>query len=262
MTESLLEVDRLRFGPTGVALSGPVSLRLGRGTVLVVLGPNGVGKTTLFRTILGLLQPVSGSVAWHGTPARDLSPRELSRFVAYVPQSPGVAFDFTVEQYVLLGRLGLMGAVNAPGREDRCAASAAIDRLGLDPVRGRLLSRVSGGERQLAALARGLAQGSSALVLDEPAASLDLGNQVRVLDLLAGLARDGLAIAYSTHDPNHALTAGNEVLLMPQGGEPLHGSVETLIEPGALSRAYGIRVEAALTASGRPVISAGGRGSR
>jgi iron complex transport system ATP-binding protein len=262
ITESLLEVDGLRFGPAGVAVTGPVSFRLRSGSVLAVLGPNGAGKTTLFRTILGLLQPVAGSVVWKGMPAHELAPRELARLVAYVPQSPGAAFDFTVEQYVLLGRLGLMGALNAPSREDRAAASAAIGRLGIDSLRGRFLSRVSGGERQLAALARALAQGACALVLDEPVASLDLANQVRVLELLASLTRDGLAIAYSTHDPNHALMAGNEALLMSRDGEPLHGSVGTLIEAGALSRAYGTRVETARTSSGRPVFSAGGRDSR
>lgn len=261
-TESLLGVDRLRFGPSGVALTGPVSFRLEAGSVLAVLGPNGAGKTTLFRTILGLLPPVAGSVTWNGRPASELAPRELSRVVAYVPQSPGAAFDFTVEQYVLLGRLGRMGALNAPSRDDRTAASAAIGRLGIESLRGRFLSRVSGGERQLAALARALAQGSCALVLDEPVASLDLANQVRVLELLASLARDGLAIAYSTHDPNHALVAGNEVLLMSRGGEPQHGSVESLVEPGILSRVYGTRVETARTAAGRPVFSASGSGPR
>ena len=262
MTEPLLEVEALRFGPAGVALTGPVTLRLGRGVILVVLGPNGAGKTTLFRTLLGLLAPVAGRVAWCARSVLALGPRELSRCVAYVPQSPGAAFDFSVEQYVLLGRLGRMGTMNAPGREDREAAAAAIGRLGIESLRGRPLSRISGGERQLAALARALAQGSRALLLDEPAAGLDIGNQARVLDLLAGLARDGLAVVYSTHDPNHALRAGHDVLLVSRGGEPLHGSVEALVEPGALSRVYDTAIEEARMTGGRLVIAAGDRRGR
>jgi iron complex transport system ATP-binding protein len=255
MTDPLLEVEGLRFGPGAVALTGPAGFRVDDGTILVVLGPNGAGKTTLFRTLLGLIPPVSGRVAWRGRPLQQLAPRDLARLVAYVPQSPGTAFDFTVEEYVLLGRLGQLSAVSAPGRRDRDAAAAAIERLGLAAMRTRPLSRMSGGERQLAALARALAQEAAALVLDEPAASLDLANQSRVLDMLATLADGGLAIAYSTHDPNHALRAGTSVLLVSRGGDPRFGRVDAMIQPAELSRAYGTAIEEARTASGRRVVT-------
>ena len=259
MTDRPLAVDGLQFGPAGVALTGPVSFQLARGAILVVLGPNGVGKTTLFRTLLGLSPRVAGSVAWGGRPLEDLTARDLARRVAYVPQAPGAAFDFTVEQYVMLGRLGLLGLVNAPGRRDRDAAGEAIDRLGLGALRSRPLSRLSGGERQLAALARALAQQAGALILDEPAASLDIANQVRLLDTMVALATEGLAIVYSTHDPNHALRAGHQALLMTPGADPCHGSVGALVEPAALSRAFGTPIEQALTESGARALTAASR---
>jgi len=259
MTDPLLEVESLRFGPAGVALTAPLDLRLAAGEILAVLGPNGAGKTTLFRTILGLLEPVAGRVAWNGRDVRSLSASELARHAAYVPQSPGAAFDFTVEQYVRLGRLGQLGALRAPGAQDRVAADEAITRLGLAGLRGRPLSRLSGGERQLAAVARAVAQHPRALVLDEPAASLDIGNQALVLDMLARLAREGLAIVYSTHDPNHALATATHVLLLSRGGEVLYGSPATLLEASVLARAYGTPIEEASTAGGRRIVAAGGR---
>jgi len=250
MTESLLEVDDLLFGPAAVALTGPARFRVDPGSVLVVLGPNGAGKTTLFRTVLGLIPALGGRVAWRGRPLPQFVPRDLAKLVAYVPQSPGSALDFTLEQYVLLGRLGRLGAMSAPGKRDREAAAAAIERLGLQPMCSRPLSRLSGGERQLAALARALAQQTAALVLDEPVASLDLANQSRVLDMLASLAAEGLAVVYSTHDPNHALRAGTDALLVGRGGDPRYGAIDALIEPSVLSRAYGIAIEEARTPSG------------
>jgi iron complex transport system ATP-binding protein len=258
MTDPLLAVEGLQFGPGMVALTGPTTFRLELGAILVVLGPNGVGKTTLFRTLLGLSPAMAGEVTWGGQPLRGLGARELSRHVAYVPQRPGAAFDFTVEQYVMLGRLGRLGPAAAPGRLDRAATADAIERLGLGSLRSRPLSRMSGGERQLASLARALAQQASALILDEPAASLDLGNQVRVLDTLRALAREGLSIVYSTHDPNHALRAGHYALLMTPGGDPRHGSVDAVVEPDALSHAFGTPIEQAHTAAGVRLLAAAG----
>lgn len=257
MTERALEVGGLQFGAAGVALTGPVTFGLARGEILAVLGPNGAGKTTLLRTLLGALPAVAGRVAWGGRPLEALTPRELARAVAYVPQSPGAAFDLTVAQYVLLGRVGALGAFGAPGAGDRAVADAAIERLGLRALRERPLSRMSGGERQLAALARALAQQAGVLVLDEPAASLDLANQARVVDLLATLARDGHSIVYTTHDPNHALRAGDDALLLRRGAQPLHGRADALLEPRALSQLYDTPIEAARTADGRRVLVPG-----
>jgi iron complex transport system ATP-binding protein len=256
MTEPLLEIRDLRFGPAGVALTDPVSFAVVRGGVVAVLGPNGAGKTSLFRTVLGLLPPLGGEVRWAGRPLAGLSPRELAEAVAYVPQAAAAAFDFTVEHYVLLGRLGRLRPISAPGRVDREAAAAAIERLGLGGFRQRLLSRMSGGERQLAAVARALAQQARVLVLDEPTASLDFGNQARVLDLLAGLAADGLAVVFSTHDPNHALRAGEDALLFTRDGPVVAGPAADVLTPERLSRAYGTPVEAARTARGRLVLTA------
>ncbi|HLT27221.1 MAG TPA: ABC transporter ATP-binding protein [Zeimonas sp.] len=251
----LLRTVSLAFGYDGRAITEPIDLVLGPGEIVVVLGPNGSGKSTLFRTLLGIVRPVSGSVRWGDRPLERHSPRELAQCVAWVPQHPGAAFEFTVEQYVMLGRLGRLAPGSAPGRSDRAAVARAIARLGLEPFRSRPLSRMSGGERQLAAVARALAQEASTLLLDEPTTSLDFGNQGRVLDVLASLAADGLGIVYSTHDPNHARRAGTRALVYLPDGRMRFGAVDSLVEPDTLSRVYGVPIDGARTADGRLVLS-------
>lgn len=254
MTE-LLRVNRLRFGYRGRALAEPMDFTLAAGEVLVVLGINGCGKSTLFRTLLGAVPALDGEVLWRGRPMAGLSARELATEVAWVPQQPGAAFDLDAFHYVLLGRVGRLAPGAAPGAADRIAAERALDRLGLGGFRERPLSRMSGGERQLCAIARGLAQQARVLMLDEPAASLDFGNQGLLLDTLAALAADGLGIVYSTHDPNHALRAGTHALVYLPQGKPVYGTLDETVCAELLTQAYRSPIETAHTASGRRVFA-------
>ncbi|MCL4745562.1 MAG: ABC transporter ATP-binding protein [Burkholderiaceae bacterium] len=253
--EPPLRVAALGFGPAGAALGGTVDFTLREGRILAVLGANGAGKTTLFRTLFGAIAPVCGTVQWAGVAVGSLAPAELARCAAWVPQSPGAGFDFSVFDYVLLGRLGRAGVLSAPGQADRDIAREAIADLGIEALATRRLSRLSGGERQLAAIARALAQQARVLVLDEPTASLDLSNQARVLDRLALLAASGPAILFSTHEPNHALQVAHDALLLRRGDEARFGSVDELIRPEALEWAYSVAVEAAYTADGSMVVA-------
>jgi iron complex transport system ATP-binding protein len=254
MTE-LLRVTGLRFGYRGRPLARPVGFELRAGEVLVVLGPNGSGKSTLFRTLAGAIPTIDGEVRWRGRLLESLSPRELAGELAWVPQQPATAFDLDVFHYVMLGRLGGLRLGAAPGAADRLAVEQALARLGLVRFRDRLLSKMSGGERQLAAIARALAQQARTLILDEPAASLDFGNQGRVLDTLSALASEGLGIVYSTHDPNHALRCGSRALIYLPEGELAFGAVGDMVRADRLSAAYGVAVETAHTADGRIVFT-------
>jgi iron complex transport system ATP-binding protein len=240
-----LEARALGYGYPGREVGRGLDLALSAGEVLCVLGPNGGGKTTLFRTLLGLLEAQAGEVRLEGSPLGALPRAEVARHMGYVPQGSPAQFAFTVRDAVLMGRTAHVGLFAAPGAADRAAADAAIATLGIEMLADRVITELSGGERQLAMIARALAQGARLLVLDEPTASLDFGNQVRVLREIRSLAAEGYAVVFSTHDPGQAFLAASRVLLLTQGGALREGSPAEVITAENLRQVYGVEVRVA-----------------
>jgi len=238
----MLEARGLGYGYPGRAVGRDLNLALGAGEVLCVLGPNGGGKTTLFRTLLGLLEAQAGEVRLQGESLDALPRGEVARRMGYVPQGHSAQIAFTVRDVVLMGRTAHVGLFAAPGAADRAAAERAIEALGIGALADRVLTELSGGERQLAMIARALAQGARLLVLDEPTASLDFGNQVRVLRELRRLAADGYAVVFSSHDPGQAFLAASGVLLLVRGGALRQGTPEDVITADNLRQVYGVDV--------------------
>jgi iron complex transport system ATP-binding protein len=171
--------------------------------------------------------------------------------MGYVPQGQAAQFAFTVREAVLMGRTAHVGLFAAPGAADREAAGRAIEALGIEALAERVLTELSGGERQLAMIARALAQGARLLVLDEPTASLDFGNQVRVLREVRRLAAEGYAVVFSTHDPGQAFLAASRVLLIAHGGARYQGAPQEVITPENLRAVYGVQVRVAEVAGAR-----------
>ncbi|MBN1137275.1 MAG: ABC transporter ATP-binding protein [Anaerolineae bacterium] len=233
-------------------LSG-MSLEIPAGAITAILGPNGSGKTTLLRLILGLLRPQQGEILIAGRPQSSYSRQELSRLIGLVPQQEHIPFDFTILEYVLMGRAPYLGPLEMPGEEDCRAAQAAIATAGLAHLHDRSLPNLSGGERQLATLARALAQKPRILLLDEPAAHLDLGNRSRLLEIMRALAAEGITQILTTHDPNLAASAAGFAVLVRHGQLLDAGPTAAILTPEGLSATYGVPVQV-FQVNGRPVI--------
>jgi len=213
--------------------------------VLCVLGPNGSGKSTLFRTMLGLLPALGGEVTLDGRPIGRMERGEIARAVAYVPQASSGYFDFSLEEMVLMGRTAHLGAFAAPGERDHAAARTSLERMGIAALATRPVSGVSGGERQLALIARALASEAPALVMDEPTANLDFGNQARVLSQVAQLRDAGVSILLCTHDPDHAFQVADRVLLLRGGFAITLARTEEALTAENLTRLYDVPVQVA-----------------
>jgi iron complex transport system ATP-binding protein len=213
--------------------------------VTALLGPNGSGKTTLLRTLLGLLPPMEGVVRWHDTPLHSLDIAARARIVAYVPQATHSTFGFNLRQMVLLGRTAHRGWWQAPSANDQAVTEACLNRLGLSDLAERPLHQVSGGERQLALVARALAQQPQIMCLDEPTASLDFGNQGRVLGELRGLAGQGIGVLFTTHDPNQAIRYADHAVLMNRAGVWVQGPPREVVTAQRLGEMYQCQVDMA-----------------
>jgi len=215
-----------------------ISLRIGEGEILCVLGPNGAGKSTLIRCLLGLLSPSSGGVRVMGEPIERMSCEKIAQRMAYVPQSTEAAFAYDVEHMVLFGRSAYFGKLGAPSAQDRKIAHDALDKIGVGHLRRRNFIALSGGERQLILIARALAQETPIIILDEPTASLDLGNQRRVLEAVRDLARSGKSVVMTTHLPDQAYNLQCDVALLKRGRVIAQGPVKEACTLSAMNALY------------------------
>ena len=239
----MLDVDRLAFGYRGKPVGRDVSFTVAAGETVGLLGPNGCGKTTLFRTVLGLLPRQGGRVRLDGHDPALLARREVARRIGYVPQAQGGYFPFTVREMVLMGRTAHLSLFATPTARDDAVAERMLDALGMLHLADRRYTEISGGERQLVLIARALTQEPKLLVMDEPTANLDFGNQLLVLDRIEALARQGMAIILSTHDPDQAFRCCDRVVLLHRGRMLAHATPEQAITAAALKTLYGIDVQ-------------------
>lgn len=232
----------LGIGYPGHAVGRGIDIEVAQGQVLCLLGPNGGGKTTLFKTMLGLLKPQQGDVRLNGAALTSLPRTEVARRIAYVPQAHTAHFPYRVIDMVLMGRTAHLGLFASPGRRDHEKAHEALNALGIESLAGTEYTRISGGQRQLALVARALAQDAPTLVMDEPTASLDFGNQVVVLEQIKKLARTGLSIVLSTHDPDHAFACADKVAILAGGGIAAYGTPKSVVTAKRLREIYGVNV--------------------
>ena len=236
-----IDVERLSFSYGAHPVLRDVSFRAEPGQLVAVLGPNGAGKSTLFRCMLGFLPRYQGSISLCGRDVRHLPRRELAHLAAYIPQSSQPLFDYTVRDTVLMGAAGGLEPLRQPGRQQLETAQRMMELVGIAPLADRGIRRISGGERQLALIARALVQNAEILIMDEPTANLDYGNQQRVLAQIRALAARGYTVLLSTHNPEHALHYAHRILALQGGHIAADGLTETALTPQLLQTLYGIQ---------------------
>jgi len=219
MNTSILVFDAVSFHyPTNhkQVLEG-LTLSLPQGAVSAILGPNGAGKTTLLHLALGWLKPQSGRILLHGRPLESYARRELGRQFGLVPQNEQISFEYTLLEYVLLGRAPYLSPLQMPTAQDCHLALHALEQVGLAEQANRSILKLSGGERQLVLLARALVQQPGLILMDEPTAHLDLGNKRRLLDILHILLSKGISVVLTTHEPDFAAAIASYLVLINDG---------------------------------------------
>ncbi len=233
-----LEAENLTFSYGKRKVLDGISLTLGEGTLMSLLGRNGSGKTTLMRIILGFLHPDSGRIMIDGMETRAMTEREKASRIAYIPQSSSMVYSYTVMDSVLMGRAPALSIFSRPGKADREKAEEALNMLGIYKLKDRSANAISGGERQLMMIARALTQDAGILLLDEPTASLDYSNQLLVMETLGKLRKRGYAILFSTHSPEQALMNSSEVMVLAGSRTVFSGVPENLMDGKVLEELY------------------------
>ena len=238
----MIEIKNLSFSYREHPVLNGLNFSADRGQLVAVLGPNGVGKSTLFRCILGFLRTYIGEILLEGHEIRTLSQHEMARLVAYIPQSGDPVFNYTVRDTVLMGTTGNLNPLQSPGVQEYEIVERVMRELGIYELCDCGIGRISGGERQLVMIARALAQNAKLLVMDEPTANLDYGNQYRVLQRIRALADSGYTVLVSTHNPDHALRFATHILALCKDGSFRTGPIEQALDEKLLSDLYEIPI--------------------
>ena len=235
----MLEVRDLRAGYGDKEIVHGVSFEIPRGQFVCVIGANGCGKSTVLKNLLGLIKPFGGTVRIDGKSIDEMDERERARHFAYIPQAHTPPFPFKVSDVVILGRTPyLTGLATSASERDQVIAYRAMQQLSIEHLADAIYTELSGGQQQLVLIARALAQQPDLLVMDEPTASLDFGNQQLVLSCVHKLSRLGMSVLMVTHDPDHALFCSDRVIMMEAGLVIGDGTPREIITTENLRRIY------------------------
>lgn len=238
-----IETQHLCFSYGKRQVLHDISIEVPEATLVNVLGPNGVGKSTLFRCMLGLNSNYSGTILINGKDLRSLGIRERAREISYIPQSHAPVYNYEVLDVVIMSTSADLGMLRSPGSRQRQQAYNALERVGIAHLAQRTYTQISGGEQQLVLIARALAQNARTIIMDEPTSALDYGNTIRVLSCVRQLAKEGLSIVQSTHQPDQAFLYADKTLVLHQGHVHAFGDPKDVITNELVSTIYGVNVE-------------------
>lgn len=235
----MIEIRNLKFGYKDKNILNGISFSIKKGDTLSILGANGSGKSTLLRIMLGFLK-FEGTVNICSKSVRNYEKKELARLIAYVPQTHAPSYEYSVFDIVLMGALCRTSLFSNFSLADKKLAEYALERMGILELKDELYTRISGGQRQLAYIARTLVQGAKVIFMDEPTTGLDFGNQIKLLEMIKTLKDEGYTFVQTTHYPRHAKFVSNLVLFLKDGKILDFGKCDELINPSNIDKIYGI----------------------
>jgi len=220
-----------------------INFSVKKGDIFCILGANGTGKTTLIKCLNGLMKLNSGKVQLSGKDIYSLNHADIAKNIGYIPQKHNSTFPFTVLDVVLMGRAPHLDLFSSPGEKDIKIAENSLKSLNIFHMRDKPYTEISGGEQQLVFIARVLTQEPGILILDEPTSHLDFGNQIRTLNIIEKLAKNGLSVVMSSHFPDHAFISASKVAIMKGKNFIDMGTPDDVITEENMEKTYGINVK-------------------
>ncbi|NLL62253.1 MAG: ABC transporter ATP-binding protein [Candidatus Atribacteria bacterium] len=252
----ILEVNDLGFAfhKNRLIFNG-VNFNVDKGEILSILGPNGSGKSTLLNCIANFYKPQHGSILLNGESISKINLRNIAQIIGYVPQVHIPTYAYTVREFTVMGRTPYIGAFGKPSKMDYRIAEASLKRVGIFHIKDRPYTEISGGERQLALIARVLTQEPKIILFDEPTAHLDYGNQYRIVQMISQLANEGYAVIMTTHNPEHAIILNGKVAILNRNGTFIVGKATDTIDATTLSNLYGLTIKTIYIEEAKRVVS-------
>ena len=240
----ILKVENGCFGyPKQDEILTDINIQLDEGHILSVLGPNGIGKTTLLKCIIGLMPWSRGRSLLMGNDIRNMSSKEIWNTISYIPQSHGFSFSYTGLEMVMLGRSSHLGLFQQPGKKEIELAEQMMERVGITRLADKDCNRMSGGELQMVLIAKALINEPKLIILDEPETGLDFHNQILVLNMVEKLAHEEtISAIMNTHYPTNAMSIADEAFMMNHRGERFYGKTGDILNEQNISRSFDVNV--------------------
>lgn len=238
-----IQIKDLCFSYGKAEILKHIDFQADEGQLIAVLGPNGAGKSTLFRCVLGFLKNYTGKILLDDADISALSKTQLAKKIAYIPQSSVPVFNYAVKDIVLMGTTGSLKLLESPKEAQIKMVREALESLGISYLYNRGFGRISGGERQLVLIARALVQNAKIIIMDEPTANLDYGNQYRVMVKIKELTQQGYTILMATHNPEHALLFADQSFVLQHGEVVTAGDSKSVMDEALMEKLYGVKVK-------------------
>lgn len=240
----ILEVENGCFGyPKQEEILTDINIKLEEGHILSVLGPNGIGKTTLLKCMIGLMPWSRGRSLLTGKDIRTLESKEIWNMISYIPQTHGFSFSYTGLEMVMLGRSSHLGLFSQPGHREIEMAEAMMEKVGITRLADKDCNRMSGGELQMVLIARALINEPKLIILDEPETGLDFHNQILVLNMVEKLAHEeNIGAIMNTHYPTNAMSIADEAFMMNRKGDRFYGPTGDILNESNISKSFDVNV--------------------